>query len=101
MRDKQNSTFYKGKCIGFSPVQSWRVMGKLRGRIQLAADCDDGIKPPDVTRTWLAGYFPCVVGGANCSRSLALKQEHLGSGARVRIRAGWKTGNDPGLGVGG
>lgn len=30
--------------------------------------------------------------------ALALKQEHLGAGAKVRIRAGWETGNGQGWG---
>lgn len=52
------------------------------------------------TRDWL-GIFHSV-GGASYSWSvaLALKQEHLGSGARVRIRAGWETGNGQGRGGG-
>lgn len=52
VKEKQNSSFYKGKCVGF--FSDAAVVGTIR----LAPDCAEGIKPLDVAHTWLAGYFP-------------------------------------------
>lgn len=80
VKEKQNSSFYKGKRVGF--FSGAAVVGTIR----FFPDCAEGIKALDVAHTWLAGYFP--------RRSRNELQLVCGSGPKAGTSGLWSQGRN-------